>query len=221
MEKTYEKLLQLPLFIGMSKSELTELVGYIRLGFDKRQAGTTIAKEHDPCQALIFLQSGTMTVEKQADDHSYTTRERIQAPHLIEPERLFGLYPHYSRTYTALTDCHLITIGKADTMAICQNHILCHLNLLSQISMTAQRLQANLWHPSATTTESRMVRFLSERMTTQKGTKTVLIKMQTLATNIRESRLNVSRVLARWNKEGRAKSSRGCIEIPAFERLLR
>lgn len=219
MENTYEKLLQLPLFIGLSKSELTDLVGYAKLGFDKRLSNERIATEHEACRSLIFLQNGSMLVKKHADNHSYTIQERIDAPFLIEPERLFGFYQHFSRTYTALTECHLITISKADTMAICQNHVICHLNLLGQVSMTAQRLHNHLWKDPVRTVESGIVRFLQERMATAKGAKTVLMKMQTLATLIHESRLNVSRVLNRWDKEGLVEISRSRIEIPAFERL--
>lgn len=220
MENTYEKLLQLPLFLGMSKEEVTDLVGWTKLGFHKCEAGEMIAREHDTCRGLVFLQQGAVMVEKQADNHAYKVQERLEAPSVIEPERLFGLYQRYSRTYLAAEECRLISIDKQAVMNICHRHTIFFLNLLGLVATAEQRLAGQPWHDKPVGTEQRMVRFLQERMLTQRGAKTVFIKMQTLATAICESRLNVSRVLNRWNDAGLASISRGRIDIPAFERLL-
>lgn len=220
MNKTYDTLLRLPLFLGMGREELTDIVGYTRLGFHKCAAGETIVSEHDSCRALMFLLDGEVTVAKCSDSHSYTITEYLTAPLLLEPERLFGLYQHYSRTYAAATDCALLTIAKADALTLCQNHTIFLLNLVSLVSTTAQRQQGRLWHNASPTIAQRIVDFLLERMLTAKGRKTVSIKMQTLATAIRESRLNVSRVLNGWHDKGVVTIGRACMEIPAMERLV-
>lgn len=219
MNQTYEKLLQLPLFFGMSRNEMTELVGYTKLGFHKREAGRPIVSEHDACKEMIFLIGGEMVAKKSSDSHDYTICERIAAPMMIEPERLFGLYQHYTRSYTAFSECQLLTIQKPDVLAICQSHNICFLNLLGIISTSAQKCENKPWHEEQTSIERRILHFLSQRMLTQTGKKVAKIKMQTLASNIHESRLNVSRVLNRWCQEGLIENSRGVILIPEYSRL--
>lgn len=221
MTQTYETLLQLPLFLGMSQEEVMEIVGYTKLGFHKREAGCTIVREHDMCDHLIFLLNGEMEVVKSSDRHDYTIREQVFAQHLIEPERMFGLHQRYIHTYTASSLCHLMTISKQDVLTICQTYSIFFFNLMGLISTTGQKLQVLPWHDNETDRERRIVDFLSKRMLTLKGPKTIEITMQTLATAIRESRLNVSRVLNRWHDEGKIKLSHGIIRIPSFENFCR
>lgn len=204
----------------MGKDEVTDIVGYTKLGFHKYENGQDIVQEHEECHELLFLQSGVLTASKSSANHSYTVVERVEAPMLVEPERLFGLHQHYSYSYCALSDCHLMTIGKADVLRLCASHKLFLLNLLGMLSTSAQRQNNRLWHQRPDNIEQAIVRFLGERMRTPKGEKTVKIKMQTLATAIGESRLSVSRVLNRWDEEALICISRGLIRIPAFERLL-
>jgi hypothetical protein len=52
------------------------------------------------------------------------------------------------------------------------------------------------------------------------GEKTLNIKMETLATLIAESRLNVSRELNAMQQEGLISITRGIIRVPALEKLL-
>lgn len=220
VKQPYDRLLQLPFFLGMSRNEVTELMGYTKLGFYKVDGGCSIVKEHDGCDKLVFLLDGQMEVIKSSDRHDYKICEYIHAPALIEPERLFGLYPFFTRSYSAHTACQLMTISKPDVLAICQAHNIFFINLLGQLSTVAQKLSAKPWHDVTEEKESRVISFLAERMLTLRGKKTVEIKMQTLATAVRESRLNVSRMLNRWHDLGLIVLGRERIQIPAFERLL-
>lgn len=204
----------------MGKEEVTDIVGYTKLGFHKCEIGQEIVHEHEACTELIFLQSGALSTSKSSDSHNYLVTERIEAPMLIEPERLFGLYQHYSHTYHTLAESHLISIGKADVLRLCAGHTLFLVNFLGLLSTSAQRQKDKMWHTRPENIEQSIVRFLADRVSTLKGEKTVTIKMQTLASAISESRLNVSKVLNQWSKEGLISISRGRIHIPAFERLL-
>lgn len=219
MNHTYERLLQLPLFLGMSMEEVTELVGYTRLGFHRIEAGKTVVSEHDNCRELVFLQKGTLAVSKSSDRHDYRIEETVSAPLLIEPERLFGLYQHFSRTYVAQTECHLITIGKADVVGICQQSNIFFINLLGLFSTAVQRAANQPWHDQPSLREDKIIHFLANRILSPKGAKTVNIKMQTLATAIHESRLNVSHTLNEWQAQGLVRLGRGVIDIPRFEDL--
>lgn len=220
MQQTYEKLHRLPLFTGMCQDEVTDIVGFAKLGFHKVISGQDIVREHDACRQLLFLQAGTMSVTKHSDCGDYVIGELLEAPVLIEPERLFGLHQHFSHSYKAATDCHLMTIEKSDVLAICQGYNIFFLNLLSQLSTTVQRAESRPWHQQADTIGRKIVRFLQEHFLSLRGQKTICITMQTLADHIHEPRLQVSKTLNQWNVEGLIQLTKGKIHINAFERLL-
>ena len=75
MNGTYEKFLTLPLFQGLGKNELMELVGQTRFDFLKVVKGTIIVKEHERSERLFFLQNGILQQEHFSDNHSYSFKE--------------------------------------------------------------------------------------------------------------------------------------------------
>ena len=71
----YDRLLQFPLFQGMSHNELMQVVTHTKIGFTKSAAGKRIVREGDDCTHLYFLISGTLTAETAADDRGITATE--------------------------------------------------------------------------------------------------------------------------------------------------
>lgn len=216
----YDKIVQLPLFLGMSREEISLAVGQARFGFHKHPAKHTILTEGQPCYTLLLLVDGTIHVHAQSDDHGYTLTEELHAPTIIQPEHLFGLSQRFSRTVTAKTACHLITLDKSEVMKLTGSHAIIHYNLLNIISAQAQKLQRQLWHNSPTTLEQRIVQFIAHRSIRQAGPKSLSIKMTRLANELNDSRLDISRALNRIQQHKLLTLHRGRIEIPAFEQLL-
>ena len=71
----YDKLLQLPLFQGMSHDDLTLVVGHTKIGFHKLSAGHLLVKDGDICDQLYCLMSGALTVETIAvRGNAFSTR---------------------------------------------------------------------------------------------------------------------------------------------------
>ena len=101
----YSKLMELPMFQGMSKDDLMAVIGQTRFDFAQKETGETIANAGDECAHLSFLLSGQMEVRSQADDNSYIFIEEIGAPFILQPENLFGISPRYTRTFVAKTTC--------------------------------------------------------------------------------------------------------------------
>ena len=54
-DRVYDNLLNLPLFLGMSRNDLLEVAGHTKFDFQKTEEGLTIAKEGEPCKRLYFL----------------------------------------------------------------------------------------------------------------------------------------------------------------------
>lgn len=216
----YDRLLLLPLFQGLSNADLTALAGSTKFSFQRFEAGKTIVSEGDACDHLHFLMSGVLSVTAEADDHSYSLTETLKAPDILQPERIFGLTQRFTRTFSTQTDCNCMTLEKSEVMRLADEYDVFRINLLNIISAQSHHLQRHLWHPQPQGLDQRIVRFVAERSLRPAGAKTLRIKMTRLATELNDSRLNVSRALNRLQAAGHLQLSRERIEIPALERLL-
>jgi len=217
----FEKLLMLPLFQGMSSTDLTSVAGKTKFAFHRVAKGKKVVSEGDQCQNLFFLLEGSLQVTSWADDNSYSMVEEMTAPDVIQPERIFGLTQRYSKTFTALTECRLIGISKAEVLRLSEEHMIFQLNLLNIISTQSQRITHQPWRVRPQGIRNKIIRFVETHSMRPAGEKTLYIKMETLATLIAESRLNVSKELNAMHQEGLINITRGIIHIPALEKLMK
>ena len=75
----YNRLLELPLFLGLNESDLETIVERTKLGFQKYHKGQTIVREGDMCCSTYLLQAGRLEVTTCSDDHSYEIKEVMTA----------------------------------------------------------------------------------------------------------------------------------------------
>lgn len=213
----YDKLLQFPLFQGMSRDDLELVAGHTRFGFSKIVAGKTIVKDGDSCTHLYFLISGTVRVETFSDDHGYRVVEQMQAPYILQPEVLFGYTQRYSHHFTALTETNFITIDKEEVVRLSEDFLVFRLNLLNIFATQTQKLNRQPWRRYPQTRRERVIRFFVQHSVYPAGAKTFYILMNRLAAELNESRLEISRTLNEMQREGLLTLYRGRIEIPLLE----
>ena len=216
----YDKLLQFTLFQGMSHADLMEVVTHTKIGFHKLPAGKRIINAGDPCTRLTFLINGIIQSERYGDNKACFVTERLSAPHLPEPERLFGIRQEYKCSYLALTDVNLITIDKQEVMLLLETQLVFRLNMLNLMATEIQRLARHPWRTSPNSLRERIIHFLFAHCQYPAGPKTFHILMQQLADHLNDSRLNISNELNQLQEEGLLTLHRGRIEIPMIERLL-
>lgn len=218
--KIYDKLLQFTLFQGMSHADLMEVVGHTKFGFSKHAAGQRIAREGDACNHLIFLTSGTLSVETVSYDHSCRVSETVNAPYAIQVEQLFGLSQRYTSTFRALTECSFISIDKQEVMLLLETQLVFRINMLNLLAADAQRLRQRTWRSAPQTLRQRIIRFFFSRSLYPAGPKTFYILMTQIAAELNDSRLDISRALNDMQADGLLTLHRGRIQIPMLERLL-
>lgn len=215
----YDKILGLPLFQGMSSSDLQGVVANVRMGFMKYKRNETIITEGEPCRRMLFVLDGEMEMTAASADHSFTVTEQLVPPMLIEPERLFGLTQHYARTYTTRSQCHMLAIGKDDVVRLSSEYIIFRINLMNILSTQSQRQQRLLWQHHTDTVRGRVVRFFRQHSSIPSGRKVFHIKMQQLADEINDQRILVSEVLNQMDAEGLIQLQRGIVTIPNLANL--
>lgn len=215
-----ERLLELPLFQGMSKNDLTQVASSTKFVNIAVARGKTIVAEGDTCDRLLFLVKGTIMTTAHADDNGYSIAETFQAPEILQPERIFGLTQRYTRTFKAVTDCSFISLGKMETLSLADKYEIFRLNILNIICTKSQRLTRYPWRPQPKDIRHKIARFIETRCLRPAGEKTVRIKMERLGAEIGESRLNVSRELNDMAAKGTISLKRGEIHVYALEKLI-
>lgn len=216
----YDVLLRLPLFQGLSRVELSEIVGQTRFGFHKAAAGDVIVREEEPCTSLHLLTNGGLKVTSCSHNHSYFIMEDVPAPAVLQPERMFGLTQRYTKTFTAACNCNFLTLDKSEVMKLSDSFMIFRLNLLNLVSAIAQKRSITPWRNAPSSVRDRIIRFVETRCLRPVGGKHVKIRMEDLANEINDSRLNVSKALNAMQDEGLLCLSRGMIHIPQVEMMI-
>lgn len=216
----YEHLLRFPLFQGLSRTELLQMAGQTKFGFQKMAADTVVVKEEQTCDQLLFLISGSLLITTPSDTRSYSVTEHLSAPWLIQPESLFGAHPRYTSTIRTETESHFILLSKDEVLRLLDDFLIFRLNYLNLLSTQLQRRGRWPWRNSPATLRQRIIRFFLDHSTYPAGRKLFSILMNQLAQEVGDSRLDVSRVLNAMQSEGFIHLRRGQIEIPSLEHLL-
>ena len=216
----YDRLLQFPLFQGMSRDDLEIVAGHTRFGFQKVTAGRQIIHAGDPCTHLYLLINGTLKIETFSDDSRYSVIEQMSSPFILQQESIFGYYQRYTHNFYALTDANFLTLDKEEVVRLSEDFLVFRLNLMNHLATQSQKLIQMQWRRSPQSLRERIVRFFFHHTLYPAGPKTFHILMERLAEEVNDSRLNVSRALNRMQEAGVLELHRGRIEIPQLERLL-
>ena len=217
--KLYDSLQSSPLFQGLTSDNLLQIIGQTKFTFRKIAAGDIIKKEGEQCNRLALVVNGQAKSIAYADDHGYSIEENVAAPYTLQPECMFGLQLHYTRTFIATTTCDIVEIDKDDLIRISDEFIIFRMNLVNYISALSQKTTRKLWHPIPADAHDRIVHFIKTHCSSPTGPKTMRIKMTRLAQETGLGRRAVSEILNTMQDENLLTFSRGIIEINHIEAL--
>lgn len=216
-----DKLLCMSLFQGMSRSDLHEIVGHTKFGFEKFAEGKVIVKADDACHRLLFLLSGTMEATTYSADKSFCVQEVLTGPYQLQPERLFGIRQQYSTTFKAGTLCHFISLSKSEVINLINNYEIFRINLINILAAGYQKTSARQWMTERGDLRTRLVKFFISHTIYPAGEKHFKIKMEDIAAELNETRLTISKELNRLQDEKIITLTRGQIHIYALEQLFK
>ncbi|MBP3613938.1 MAG: Crp/Fnr family transcriptional regulator [Bacteroidaceae bacterium] len=216
----YESLLKLPYFQGMSKDELTAILDKVKFSFSRHKDGERIIAKGENCDNFVILIQGELESERSTPDNGYKLFETITAPFAIEPGSMYGIHTDYRHSYYAKGECSILTISKAYLYSEFSKHHIFGINLLNLISRQEQMLDHQIWRNIPQSIEGRIARFISLRSELQIGQKRLIIKMEELAHQLSETRINISRALNSMQQQGLLELSRKEILVPSLENLL-
>ena len=85
IQDLHNRLLELPLFQGMSRNDISEAISEIKFIPLSYSRNKVVINEGDLCDKLYFQLEGTMISVYFSDDKAYSIREKMYAPNIIEP----------------------------------------------------------------------------------------------------------------------------------------
>lgn len=220
MNTIFDILLQLPLFQGLAVEDFTRILEKVKLHFAKQKTGETLVQEGTPCDRLIFILKGNIATTTKSVQEHYSLTEYFEAPYLIEPQSLFGLYTTYSARYTATTPINSISINKEAVINDLLKYEIFRLNYLNIVSSQLQLLNKSTWGYTPDNVEARISNFIRTHLKRLQGSKSLKIKMEDLATIVNDTRNGVSKALNNMQDKGLLELHRGEIVIPAAEKLF-
>lgn len=209
----------IPPFLGLSREELMVITKTAGFTLRHHKKGNDIAVAGKECNAIVIVTSGWLETDTYSDNRAYHIVETIQAPLVIEPDKLFGMKKRYHSTFRALTTCESITISKEDMMQLFADFLIVRLNMLNMICMKSQMTERLPWQVRTTDTKEMIKLFVKQRCRYPAGRKTLHIKMTQLGTELNKSRMDVSNALNALADAEKIILKRGIIEIPALQLL--
>lgn len=216
----FETLLELPFFQGMGRSDMIQIMNSVPLKAKTIASGKSIVSQDECCLDLFFVLKGTVRIITQAEHRLFAMSERVQGPTVLQPESLFGIYPHYRSSYQAQTECLLISIPKQEALKIMASYDIFRLNFFNYLSTLIFKKERHCWNILPTTSlEQRIVHFILQHIQYPAGEKTLSIRMIDLANILNDTRINVSRSLNKMQQDEQLILKRKEIIIPNIEKL--
>ena len=139
MSSMFELLMNLPLFRGVSRSRIAEVVGSAKFHFLKYPKGETVVRAGEECTHLAFVISGSVRSEISNSSKRFSVSQTLKAPSAIAPDFLFGRTTRYPGSVVALTDCSILKISKVDYIRILNADQVFMFNFLNTLSVNAQK----------------------------------------------------------------------------------
>ncbi len=139
MYDMYELLLQLPLFQGINRARLGELIEKTKFHFLKYPSGSQLVKKGDHCTHLKFLISGKIRTELSNMNGKIHISEEFDAPNVIAPNFLFGAVTSYPYDVFAVEETGIMQIDKPTFINLMQSEEIFLLNMLNITSNKSQK----------------------------------------------------------------------------------
>lgn len=138
MDSMYDVLLQLPIFQGVSRNKISELIEKMKFHFLKYPNDEKIVACGEECNHLKFLISGEIISELITQNAKMRITEKMQAPNVIAPEHLFGRDTYFPANLYAVGTVGIMQLEKSAVIQMLQEEPIFLINLLNILSRRSQ-----------------------------------------------------------------------------------
>lgn len=202
MESMYEKLMELPLFQGISRDKLSELIEKTPFHFVKYNKGQQIVAVNDSCTHIRFVISGDVRIDLSSTNKRVVVSETLSGPDVIGVDYLFGRNTFYPFNAVALTDCGILQIVKADFINIIMSDKVFLFNMLNILSRNSQKSTFGIMALSSGSVSEKLAFIVTSL--TQRGSKDIKItyKQKDLCSILGVQRSSLINALDKMKEDG-------------------
>lgn len=216
----FDRLVTIPLFQGLSNDDFMNIASRVHFDFRTLSPGSTIIEAGSACEHLICSINGEISKELRSDNGNYRFREYYTQPIVMQPERLFGLRPRFSATFTAETEVQVLLIPKHEVRDILFEHVPFHINYLNHLCSDRHLWESRLFHHLPESLTQQFLYFILLRSTRPAGKKELITEMVHFANELCVTRLRLSNLLHELSDQGLVELRRRHILIPSLEKLI-
>ncbi len=139
MKSMYEMIMELPLFKGVSKDQVSLFLEKTHIGFQNYHIGDTLAEIGEPVNMVRFVISGDISLIHPLDGVGITLEERSGFGKVLGADRLFGMATGYPYKAVAKTPTSIMEFSKAQYLNLLNSDRIYVLNFFNYLSLRAQR----------------------------------------------------------------------------------
>ena len=139
MNSMFDILMGLPLFRGVSRERMADIVGMAKFHFLKYLPGETIVEAGSNCSHIMFIISGSARSSIVNADRRFKVSQTLNAPDVIAPDYLFGRATNYPCTVSAIEPTGILQIAKSDYIKILNSDEVFMFNYLNMLALNAQK----------------------------------------------------------------------------------
>lgn len=140
MSSMYDLLMQLPVFQGIGRDEMTHILEVIPFEFQSFKKGDVICRGGEPCLGVTFLLSGRLRLVTPIFNRRVSITQLFEGPHTFSLHHMFGADMTAHSTMIADADrTGVMILHKADFLRILQEHQIALVNALNMLCTRAQK----------------------------------------------------------------------------------
>lgn len=209
----YEMLMDLPLFKGVGKDQISYFLEKTNIDFLNYPDSATVVDSGDPVKMIKFVISGRVRIIHPLDSASISVEEIAGFGRVLGAERLFGITTGYPYRVEALGKTSVMEFSKEQYVNLLHSDRIYILNFFNYLSLRAQRPVEAMMHYSHDDIRSRLCVLIS--MLTDPGSAGLAINAtdEALAGYCGKTREEVSAWKGAAQEAGLITVSEGCIRI--------
>ena len=216
----FDTLLELPLFKGVSRERIADIVGKAKFHFLKYLPDNELIHPGETATHIKFILDGEVRLTMSNEDSRFSVSQTLKGPDVILPDFLFGRATSYPCRGVALTSTSIVQLEKSEYLKILTMDSVFLLNYLNFLSMNAQKAVDGVLALSTGNLESRIA-FWIISLTQPTGKNIVLeCRQRDLSSVFSVQRSSLIRALENMKEKGLIEYSRGRIEIKDRRDLL-
>lgn len=146
----YELMLQLPIFQGISRSQLTKILEKTSFRFDRFAKGEVIFELEQKTEHIIFIISGEVRLKTPTFGGKMMIQEDFYAPQTMPFQNFFGADTFYRSELVALHPTGIMMLDKTNFLSVLQQNMVLLVNVLNILSSNAQKQHKGLDFSSET-----------------------------------------------------------------------